>query len=155
MAAAGRSQLDVEFIDQTYLELYRRAWETLVAPRPLPWVLALTVFEAAVGAATLRRGRVRLIGLAASAVFVAVLPPAGRPYTLGNPGLSALPASCSSGIFAPSVRRHLRTRSEAEMRIVLAVFLLGTRPCTGDVDAAVHRRDQRHAVRSRSLLAVG
>lgn len=66
--AAGRSQLYVDFIDETYLDVYRRAWKTLVAPHPLPWVLALTAFEAAAGAATLRHGRARLIELAASAV---------------------------------------------------------------------------------------
>lgn len=101
MAAAGRSQLYVAFIDDTYVELYGRAWETLVAPQPLPWVLALTVFEAAVGAATLRGGRARLVGLAASAVFVAALTPAS-PYTLGNPVLAALPAYL--------LVRHVRTR---------------------------------------------
>jgi hypothetical protein len=90
LAATGRSQLYVEFINDTYIEAYRRAWETLVAPHPLPWVLALIVFEAAAGVATLRGGRARLVGLAASVVFVAALTPAS-PYTLGNPVLAALP----------------------------------------------------------------
>ena len=31
LAATGHSQLYVAFIDDTYLELYRRAWKTLVA----------------------------------------------------------------------------------------------------------------------------
>lgn len=62
MVMAGRSRLHVEFIDDTYVELYRRAWETLVAPRPLPWVLALIAFEATVGVTTLRGGRARLAG---------------------------------------------------------------------------------------------
>lgn len=103
VAAAGRSQLYVEFIDDTYVEFYRRAWELLVASRPLPWVLALTAFEAAVGAATLRGGRARLVGLAASAVFVAALTPAG-PYTLGNPVLAAVPVYL--------LVRHVRARGQ-------------------------------------------
>lgn len=90
LVAAGHSQLYVEFIDDTYVEGYRRAWETLVAPQPLPWVLALIVFEAAAGVATLRGGRARLVGLAASVVFVVALTPAS-PYTLGNPVVAALP----------------------------------------------------------------
>lgn len=49
LAAAGHSQLYVDFIDDTDVEVHRRAWETLVAPQPLPWVLALIGFEAAVG----------------------------------------------------------------------------------------------------------
>lgn len=104
LAATGRTQLYVEFIDDAYLEVYRRVWETLVAPHPMPWVVALIVFEAGVGAATLRDGPWRLMGLAASAVFVAALTPA-NPYTLGNPVLTALPAY----LFV----RHLRVRRQA------------------------------------------
>ena len=84
LAAAGRSQVYVEFVTEAYLDVYRRAWDALVAPHPLPWVLALVAFEAAIGWATLRSGRLRVIGLAGSAAFVVALTPAG-PYTLGTP----------------------------------------------------------------------
>lgn len=92
LAAAGQAQVYVAFADTTPLSLYRTAWDTLVAPAPLPWVVALTGFEAAVGLATLGRGRTRVLGLAAATVFIVALTPAAPPYTLGNPVLAALPA---------------------------------------------------------------
>lgn len=91
LAATGESQLYVEFAETAHLELYRDAWEALVEPHPLPWVVALVAFEAAAGAATLGDGRRRLAGLWASALFVLALTPANA-YTLGNPLLAALPA---------------------------------------------------------------
>jgi hypothetical protein len=91
LAATGEADVYVEFADEAYLQLYRDAWETLVEPHPLPWVLALTAFEASIGIATLRPGRARLVALAASAVFIAALTP-GNAYTLGNQLLAALPA---------------------------------------------------------------
>lgn len=91
LAATGQADVYAEFADTAYLDLYRDAWQTLVEPHPLPWVVALTAFEAAAGAATLTPGRARLAGLGASAAFIVALTP-GNAYTLGNPLLAALPA---------------------------------------------------------------
>jgi hypothetical protein len=90
LAATGQADVYADFADAAYLELYRDAWHTLVEPHPLPWVLALTGFEATVGVATLTSGRARLLGLGAAAVFIVALTP-GNAYTLGNPLLAALP----------------------------------------------------------------
>lgn len=91
LATTGQADVYAEFADAAYLDLYRDAWQTLVEPHPLPWVLALIVFEATAGAATLSRGRARLLGLGAAVVFIVALTP-GNAYTLYNPLLAALPA---------------------------------------------------------------
>lgn len=104
LAATGRAEVYAQFADDAYLELYRGAWQTLVEPHPLPWVLALTAFEAAVGVATLASGRVRLFGLGAATVFIVALTP-GNADTLANPLLASLPAY----LFA----RHVLARREA------------------------------------------
>jgi hypothetical protein len=104
LAATGRADVYAQFADGAYLDLYRDAWRTLVEPHPLPWVLALTAFEAAAGAATLTSGRARLLGLGAATVFIVALTP-GNADTLVNPLLAVLPAY----LFA----RHLLARREA------------------------------------------
>lgn len=107
LAATGQADVYADFADAAYLDLYRDAWQTLVEPHPLPWVLALTAFEAAVGAATLTRGRARLVGLGASAAFVVALTP-GNAFTLGNPLLAALPAY----LLVRHLRAHRTLRSD-------------------------------------------
>lgn len=91
LAATGQAHVYAEFAETASLDLYRDAWQTLVEPHPLPWVLALIVFEATAGAATLTRARARLLGLGAAVVFIVALTP-GSAYTLANPLLAALPA---------------------------------------------------------------
>jgi hypothetical protein len=104
LAVTGRADVYAQFADGAYLDLYRNAWQSLVEPHPLPWVLALTAFEAAAGAATLASGRARLLGLGAATVFIVALTP-GNADTLVNPLLAVLPAY----LFA----RHLLARREA------------------------------------------